>query len=57
MLESIGGAWWPADRGEIDATRAALQASLGEAAYRAEMTAGRAMTLDQVLAITQNVGQ
>jgi predicted ATPase len=57
MLESIGGAWWPADRGEINATRAALQASLGEADYRAESTAGRAMTLDQVLASTQNVNQ
>ena len=57
MLESIGGAWWPADRGEIDATRAALQASLGEAAYRAETTAGRAMSLDQALASMQNVSQ
>jgi hypothetical protein len=57
MLESIGGAWWPADRGEINNTRAALQASLGETAYPTELAAGRAMTLDQVLAGTQNVSQ
>jgi tetratricopeptide (TPR) repeat protein len=57
MLASIAGAWWPADRGEINDTRAVLQASLGEAAYQTELTAGRAMTLDQVLAATQNASQ
>jgi predicted ATPase len=57
MLESIGGAWWPADRGEINNTRAALQAGLGETAYQTESTAGRAMTLDQVLATIRNVNQ
>jgi tetratricopeptide (TPR) repeat protein len=57
MLESIGGAWWPADRGEINHTRAALQAGLGKTAYPTELTAGRAMTLDQVLATLQNVSQ
>jgi len=57
MLESIEGAWWPADRGEINHTREMLQSSLGEAAYRAEWTAGRTMTLDQVLANAQHAGQ
>jgi predicted ATPase len=57
MLASIAGVWWPADRGEINATRAALQAGLGETAYRAEAAAGQAMTLDQVLAGTQNASQ
>jgi tetratricopeptide (TPR) repeat protein len=57
MLESIGGAWWPADRGEINNTRAVLQTSLGETAYLAEWTKGQAMTLEQALANTQNGSQ
>ena len=56
-LESIGGAWWPADRGEINHTRSRLQNELGENAYQAEWTNGRTMTLDQVLAGAQNVSQ
>jgi tetratricopeptide (TPR) repeat protein len=57
MLESIGGAWWPADRGEINATRAVLQSGLGEPAFRAGWTEGRGMALDQALARVHEPGR
>jgi hypothetical protein len=50
MLATNGVAWWPADRAEVERTRAALQSGLGAATYGAEWAKGRDMPVDQALA-------
>jgi hypothetical protein len=42
--------WWPADRGEIERTRAAIHSGLDEATFAAEWAKGREMTLERALA-------
>ena len=49
LLGASGAAWWPADRVEIDKTKASLQASLSEDDFLAAWTDGQSMTLDQAI--------
>ena len=49
LIDVTGAAWWPADRGEIQRCREALQASLGADAFAAELTLGRGLSVDQAL--------
>jgi predicted ATPase len=54
LMRESGAAWWPADRVEVEKTRAMLQAALGENEFKAAWAAGQAMTLDQVIAFVSN---
>ena len=50
VLKVTGGAWWPADRLEVEANQALLRSALSEAELAAAEKKGRAMTLEQALA-------
>jgi predicted ATPase len=50
VLHSTGGAWWPADRVEVERTRELLKSELKADAYRQAWQAGDAMNLDQAIA-------
>jgi tetratricopeptide (TPR) repeat protein len=50
VLKFTGGAWWPADRVEVEANQDYIRNALGEAQLAAAQAKGRAMTLEQALA-------
>ncbi len=50
VLKETGGAWWPADRVEVEANQAFIRSTLGEAELSAAQQKGRAMALEQALA-------
>ena len=50
VLKITGGAWWPADRVEVEANQEFIRSALGAAELRAAQKRGRAMTLEQALA-------
>jgi len=50
VLKATGGAWWPADRVEVEANQEFILSALGEAEWNAAQIKGRAMTLEQALA-------
>jgi predicted ATPase len=50
VLKATGGAWWPADRLEVDANQEIIRLALSEAVLEAAQKKGRAMTLEQALA-------
>jgi tetratricopeptide (TPR) repeat protein len=50
VLKATGGAWWPADRVEVEANQEVILSALGEAEWNAAQIKGRAMTLEQALA-------
>lgn len=50
MLKTAGGAWWPADRVEVERSQAMIRSALGETDYAAAQKKGAAMTLEQALA-------
>jgi tetratricopeptide (TPR) repeat protein len=52
VLKITGGAWWPADRVEVEANQEILHAALSESELAAAQTKGRAMTLEQALAFS-----
>jgi len=52
LLQATGGAWWPADRVEVDRNREIIFSSLDEAELMAAREKGQAMTLEQALAFT-----
>ena len=49
-LKVTGGAWWPADRVEVDANQEFIRSALTEAEWTAAQRRGNAMTLEQALA-------
>jgi tetratricopeptide (TPR) repeat protein len=49
LLQATGGAWWPADRVEVNPNREMIRAALDAAEFDAAMEKGRAMNLDQAL--------
>jgi predicted ATPase len=49
-LKVTGGAWWPADRVEVEANQELIRSALGEVELSAAQKKGRAMTLEQALA-------
>jgi predicted ATPase/Tfp pilus assembly protein PilF len=49
VLKSTGGAWWPADRVEVDANQEFLRSALSEISLAAAQAKGRGMTLEQAL--------
>ena len=50
QFEAIGAAMWPADRLEHRRTVAAVSSALGDEAFAAAWTAGRAISLEQAIA-------
>ena len=50
VLKVTGGAWWPADRVEVEANQKFIRSALGAAELSAAQKKGRAMTLEQALA-------
>ena len=54
LLGASGAAWWPADRAEVEKTRALLQSALGEAEFKTAWAEGQGMTLEQALAFVSN---
>lgn len=50
LLKVTGGAWWPADRMEVERNRDMIRSVLGEEGYAAAQKKGAAMTLEQALA-------
>lgn len=49
-LKVTGGAWWPADRVEVEANQEIIRSALSETEFTAAQKKGRAMTLEQALA-------
>ncbi len=55
VLKETGGAWWPADRVEVEANQEFIRSALGEAELDAAQKKGGAMTLEQALAFTSEI--
>jgi predicted ATPase len=49
LLLSTGGAWWPADRVEVELNRQFLQAALSQEEFMVAWSQGEAMTLDHAI--------
>ncbi len=55
VLKATGGAWWPADRVEVERNQEILQSAMDEAELEKANARGGAMTLEQALEFaTQN---
>ena len=55
VLQVTGGAWWPADRVEVERNREMIRSALGEADYAIAQKKGAALTLEQVLAFASGI--
>ena len=49
LLQVTGGAWWPADRVEVERNQQIIRSAMGEAELAAAREKGQAMTLEQAL--------
>ena len=54
LLGATGGAWWPADRLEVEKTRSIVQSELSKDEFRVAWSAGQRMTLEQAIAFVSN---
>ncbi len=50
VLKITGGAWWPADRLEVEASQDVIRSAVSEEELAAAQVKGRAMSLEQALA-------
>jgi len=50
VLKVTGGAWWPADRVEVEANQGFIRSALSQEEYAAAQTKGAVMSLEQALA-------
>jgi len=50
VLKVAGGAWWPADRVEVERNQEMIHSALGDDRWMAAQKRGQAMTLEQALA-------
>lgn len=55
VLKITGGAWWPADRVEVERNQEMIRSALGEADYATAQKKGAAMTLEQALAFASEL--
>ncbi len=53
LLQATGGAWWPADRGEVQRNREILRSALDEAEYVNAWENGKALSLDEALRLVE----
>lgn len=49
ILKGTGGAWWPADRVEVERNQAIIRSALSDVEFAAAQVKGQAMTLEQAL--------
>jgi predicted ATPase/DNA-binding XRE family transcriptional regulator len=49
LIQSTGGAWWPADRVEVEANQEIIRSALSESELTAAQKKGKAMTLEEAL--------
>jgi tetratricopeptide (TPR) repeat protein len=54
VLKVTGGAWWPADRLEVERNRAMMQFALGADEFAQAHKTGAAMNIDQAIAFASN---
>jgi tetratricopeptide (TPR) repeat protein len=54
LLGATGAAWWPADRVELEKTRAIIESGLSKDTFTAAWEKGQAMTLEQAIAFVSN---
>ncbi len=54
LLKATGGAWWPADRVEVERNREIMRSALGEAEFAAAWKKGQTMTLEQAITFASN---
>jgi tetratricopeptide (TPR) repeat protein len=54
VLEITGGAWWPADRVEVERNRKMLQSTLSADEFEKAHKTGAAMNIDQAVAFATN---
>jgi predicted ATPase/DNA-binding CsgD family transcriptional regulator len=50
LIQSTGGAWWPADRVEVEANQEIIRSALSESELTAAQKKGKAMTMEEALA-------
>jgi tetratricopeptide (TPR) repeat protein len=55
MLKTTGGAWWPADRVEVERNLQAIHDHLNEVDYSQSWQLGQEMTLDEAISLAFNV--
>lgn len=54
LLESTGGAWWPADRVEVERTHELIKSSLDEDVFKSAWGHGKSMNIDQAIQFATN---
>jgi len=54
LLKATGGAWWPADRVEVERNREMMQSALGADEFAKAQKTGAAMNIDQAIAFATN---
>ena len=54
VLKVTGGAWWPADRVEVERNREMMQSALSADEFAKVQMTGRAMNIDQAIAFASN---
>jgi predicted ATPase len=54
LLKVTGGAWWPADRVEVERNREMLRSALGTDEFEKATKKGEAMNIDQAIAFATN---
>ncbi|MBK7316935.1 tetratricopeptide repeat protein [Candidatus Villigracilis affinis] len=54
VLKITGGAWWPADRVEVERNRAMMQSALGPDEFAKAQKTGAAMNIDQAIAFAMD---
>ena len=55
VLEITGGAWWPADRVEVERNREMMLSALGADAFTRVQKTGEAMNMDQAITFANDV--
>jgi hypothetical protein len=54
LLLSTGGAWWPADRVEVERNREMMRSALSDDEFTKAWKKGREMTIDQAIAFASS---
>ena len=55
ILKATGGAWWPADRVEVERNQEMIRSALGDEQWAAAQKKGAGMTLEQALTFASEV--
>ena len=55
VLKITGGAWWPADRVEVERNREMMRSALGAVHFAQSQEAGARLNLDQAIAFASEL--